>query len=108
VNEKGKVLDSAGHRDRQYNNVGAYRLHNGLNQQWDIVYADEMPSPPKRGELNTDFNLFVERPFYVVSGLPRKRYLDLIGRRMVIKTPATNRQTQLWWFDQKTKTIKNW
>jgi hypothetical protein len=108
VNEKGKVLDVAGHRDKQHNNIGAYRLHNGLNQQFDLIYADEMPDPPRRGELNTDFNLFVERPFYVKSGLPRGRYLDIIGRNMVIKTPAETRKTQLWYFDQKTKTIKNY
>ena len=73
-----------------------------------MIYVDEMPVPPKKGDLNTDFNMFVERPFYVVSGLKSERRLDIIGRNMVIKTPAVSRKTQLWWFDQKSRTIKNW
>jgi len=52
-----------------------------------LIYVDEMPVPPKKGELNTDFNMFVQRPFYVKSGLARGRYLDILGRNMVIKTP---------------------
>ena len=108
VNEKNKkVMDVAGYKDKQHNNIGVYRRHNKLNQQFDLIYVDEMPDPPRRGELNSDFNFFVERPFYVVSGLDRGRYLDILGRNMVIKTP-NGRNTQLWWFDQKTKTIKNW
>ena len=52
------------------------------------------------------FGLYVERPFYIVSALPSHRYLDLINNRnMVIKTP-NGRKTQIWWFDQKSLTIK--
>jgi len=102
------VFDVQGGKDKQQAYVGLYRKHNKINQQFDIVYVDEMPDPPRKGELNEDWNLYVERPFYVKSGLPRGRYLDIIGRNMVIKTPAETRKTQLWWFDQKTKTIKNW
>jgi hypothetical protein len=39
-----------------------------LGQEWDVVYADEYPEEPKKGELNEDFGLYVERPFYIVSG----------------------------------------
>jgi hypothetical protein len=52
-----------------------------------VVYVDEWKGEPGKGELNEDFGLFVERPFYVVSALPSGRYLDLINNRnMVIKT----------------------
>jgi hypothetical protein len=64
-----KVMDIAGANDRQHNNIGFYRLHNGMNQQWELIYADEMPDPPRRGELNDYFNMLVERPFHVVSAL---------------------------------------
>jgi hypothetical protein len=107
VNEKGKVMDVAGHRDRQHNNIGVYRKHHGLNQQFDLIYVDEWKEPPKKGELNEDFGMYVERPFMVRSDLPRGRYLDILGRNMVIKTP-NGRNTQMWWFDQRSRTIKNW
>ena len=51
--------------------------------------------------------MVIERPFFVRSDLGKGRYLDILGRNMVIKTP-NGFNTQQWWFDQKTKTIKNW
>jgi hypothetical protein len=84
-----------------------YRKHHGLNQQFDLIYVDEWKEPPKKGELNEDFGMYVERPFMVRSDLPRGRYLDILGRNMVIKTP-NGRNTQMWWFDQRSRTIKNW
>jgi hypothetical protein len=87
VNEKGKVLDVSGAQDKENRNVIAYKKHGKINQQWDIVYADEWKGEPGKGELNEDFGLYVERDFYVVSQLPDNRYLDLINnRKMVIKT----------------------
>jgi len=63
--------------------------------------------PPGKGELNVDFNLYVERPFYVISAVGENRYLDVIdGRDVNIKTP-NEYDSQKWWFDQKSKTIKN-
>jgi len=77
-----------------------------LPQQWDVIYADEYPDEPKKGELNKDFGLYVERPFYVVSALSSHRYLDLISNRnMVIKTP-NGRNTQIWYFHQASLTIR--
>jgi hypothetical protein len=88
TNEKGKVLDVSGSKDAENTYVIAYRKHGKINQQWDIIYADEYPAEPKKGELNTRFGLYVERPFYIVSQLTSNRYLDLINNRnMVIKTP---------------------
>jgi hypothetical protein len=82
------------------------RKNDKIYQQWDLIYADEYPDEPVKGELNTRFGLYVERPFYIVSQLKDHRYLDLIGNRnMVIKTP-NGRSTQTWWFDQKSLTIR--
>jgi hypothetical protein len=56
--------------------------------------------------LNEQFGLFVQRDFYIVSALSSGRYLDLINNRnAVIKTP-NGRNTQRWYFDQTSKTIK--
>jgi hypothetical protein len=57
--------------------------------------------------MNEDFGFYVERPFHIVSQLPGRRYLDIIDRRnIVIKTPNSY-DTQVWWFDQRTKTVKS-
>lgn len=31
------------------------------------MYTDEMIAEPRRGELNTAFGLYVERPFHLVT-----------------------------------------
>jgi hypothetical protein len=49
VNEKGKVLDIHSARDEQNRSVIAWKRHNGLNQQWDIVYVNEWKAEPKKG-----------------------------------------------------------
>jgi hypothetical protein len=59
-----------------------------VHQRWKVIYADEYPREPVKGELNKKFGLYVERPFYIISALKSNRYLDLINNRnMVIKTP---------------------
>lgn len=50
------------------------------------------PEPPKekepgKGELNKEYGLYVERPFYIISMCGEKRYLDVVGRNVVVKTP---------------------
>jgi hypothetical protein len=106
INEKGKAFDVTGGVDDENRNILAWRKHNGLNQQWDIVYADEYPEEPKKGEMAEDFGLYVQRPFYIVSELNSHRYLDLINNRnMVIKT-KNGRSTQVWYFDYRSWTIK--
>jgi hypothetical protein len=77
-----------------------------IAQQWEVVYADEWKGEPGKGELNEDFGLYIQRPFYIVSAMDSHKYLDLINNRnMVIKTP-NGRNTQIWWFDQQSYTIK--
>jgi hypothetical protein len=83
-----------------------HHKHGGKNQQWWIKYADKLPAEPKKGQKNKDFGLYVERPFHIVSQAGRHRYLDLISRNLVIKI-ANGRKTQLFWFDQRSKTIKS-
>jgi hypothetical protein len=65
VNERGKVMDVSSNRDVENQNIHMWNKHGGLNQQWDIIYANRWPRDPKKGELNPRFGLYVERPFYV-------------------------------------------
>jgi hypothetical protein len=80
VNEKGKVMDVQGNRDVENQNIIVWNRHNGLNQQWDIIYKDEWKGEPTKGQLNKEYVLYVERPFYIQTQMGSKRYLDLIGR----------------------------
>jgi len=61
--------------------------------------------------MNKDFGLFVDRTFFIVSGLPTGRYMDFLGRNMVIKT-QNGRRSQEFYFHQSSRTIRcrqhNW
>lgn len=79
TNEKGKVIsiqNQSGY-DNENRFVGVANQNGELYQQWDIVYADSFKGWPKKGELNKDYGLIVERPFYIVSELPNHNYLDM-------------------------------
>jgi membrane carboxypeptidase/penicillin-binding protein PbpC len=57
--------------------------------------------------MNEDFGMYVERDFYIVSEMPEHRYLEVLNNRIpfVIKT-LNGRKQQIWYFDQKSLTIK--
>jgi hypothetical protein len=107
VNERGKVFDVHGGQDLENRNIIAWNRHKGLNQQWDVIYADQWPAEPKAGELNKDFGFRVDRTFYIVSEMKAHRYLDMLdNRRIGIKTRA-NRKSQQWYFHQPSETVRN-
>jgi hypothetical protein len=88
TNEHGKVLDIQGGVDAEQRNVIVWNKHGKINQQFDVVYADEWKGEPGKGEFNERFGLYVERDFYIVTEMASHRYLDLINNRnFVIKTP---------------------
>lgn len=66
-NTNGKVIDVKGNKDSENQNVHMWRRHGGLNQQWRITYADSLPADPTKGQLATQFGLYVERNFHIVS-----------------------------------------
>jgi len=71
----------------------------------------EPPKPPPKepgpGELNEEYGLIIEKPFYIISAIGENRYVDVVDERnVVIKTP-NEYDSQKWYFDQKSKTIKN-
>ena len=106
VNEHGKVFDVSGGQDRENQNIIVWNKHNGLNQRWNIVYADQDKEEPKDGEFLPDFGVYAGRHFYVQTRLESGRYIDIVGNAILIKTP-NGFDTQKWYFDLKTKTIKS-
>jgi hypothetical protein len=65
-----------------------------------------MPDPPKKGDFAKDWGMVIEEPFHVISNLPAGRYLDIVGRNMVIKT-RNGFPSLEWYFDYKSRTIKS-
>ena len=96
-------------RDVENQNIVMSRRSGKTHQLWDIIYVDEFKGEPKKGELNEDFGFYVERPFHIVSMLPRRRYLQRVdpasSQEIVIKQPNSYK-SQVWWFDQRSLTIK--
>jgi membrane carboxypeptidase/penicillin-binding protein PbpC len=106
TNERSKVLDVQSGKDAENQNIIVWRRHGGLNQQWDVIYSNKWKRDPKKGELNKDFGLYVDRTFLLKSKLKSGRYIDLIGRDLVIKT-TNGRNTQQWYFHQQSLTIRS-
>jgi membrane carboxypeptidase/penicillin-binding protein PbpC len=106
MNERGKVMDVHGNRDEENRDIIVWNKHGRTNQQWDRIYIERFPKEPTKGQFNKDFGMYVERDFFIVSALRSKRYLDLVGRNLVLKT-RNNRRTQRWYFHQKTLSIRS-
>jgi hypothetical protein len=67
INEHGKAMDVSGNVDSENRNIIAWKKHGKVNQQWDLIYADEYPAEPVKGELNKEFGFYVQRDFHIVS-----------------------------------------
>jgi len=106
VNEKGKVLDVHSALDVENRQVIVWNRHNGLNQQWDIVYVDEQKPEPTKGQMSPKWGFIVGRPFYIVSELKSNRHLtNLYGHQDSIIKYANGNKNQQFMFDQKTRTL---
>jgi hypothetical protein len=110
TNEKGKVMWVQGDIDAEQRYIYTQNRKNHVSQQWDIIYADQWKRDPRKGELNKRFGLYVERDFHVISRMGKHRYLDLLPNRNFYLKTRNGRNTQKFWFHQKTLTIKsrNW
>jgi hypothetical protein len=101
-----KVLDVAGGRDAEGQNVQVWNRHKGANQRWRIVYVDSSEDQVKG--LNKDFGFFINRPFYIVSRMPMRRVVDVEGNyRLSIRRLVKDKKSQLFVFDGETKTVKS-
>jgi len=110
INDHGKALNIDGNIDAENRNINIHNKHGKINQQWDLVYVDQYPDEPTKGQLNKNFGFFVDRDFHIVSELRSHRYLEVFngnnGQQPSIKT-ANGNKGQLWWFDQVSKTVKS-
>jgi len=107
TNERGTILMVKPERDRENNYIGHDKKNGNMFQQFDVIYADELPAEPKKGDMMPGWGFKIGVPFHIVSNLGEGRYLDLVGNSPVIKT-RNGFPSQGWWFDQRTRTIKSW
>lgn len=107
TNERGTILMVKPERDRENNYIGHDKKNDNMFQQFDVIYADELPAEPKKGDMMPGWGFKIGVPFHIVSNLGEGRYLDLVGNQAVIKT-RNGFPSQGWWFDHKTRTIKSW
>ena len=107
TNERGKVMHVQGEKDTENVYIYAGKRKNHIAYQWDVIYADQWKRDPRKGELNKRFGFYVERDFHIISRLGRGRYLDLLPNRYFYIKTRNGRKTQIFWFDQKTLTIKS-
>jgi hypothetical protein len=80
------------------------RLEN--HQNWDLIYVKDWKGEPTTGEWNRDFGMIVNKDFHIISTLGRGRYIDYLGRNLVIKT-QNGRASQKWYFHQPSRTIRS-
>ena len=100
-------MDINGNVDAEQRNIEIYPKHGKINQQWDLVYADEWKGEPGPGEMNEDFGLRVMKTFYIVSKLPSGRYLDIIDHKKFALKTRNSLISQKWYFEQASLTIKS-
>jgi hypothetical protein len=81
TNDHGKVAWVHADMDQESRHIYIANRKNHVSQQWDIIYADQWKRDPIKGELNPRFGMYVERPFFIISQLPSRKYLDIIGGR---------------------------
>lgn len=107
TNEKGQVVAVQGKSDTENRQVIKENKSKTEedHQQWNIVYVDESPNVPNKG-YDKEWGMKISEPFHIVTQMTSNRYIDLISNRLVIKTP-NGKDTQKWYFDFKTKTIKS-
>jgi hypothetical protein len=55
------------------------RKSNLMGQKWKIVYVRDWKTY-KKGSYHPEYGLFIERPFYVLTALSSRRYLDMLSR----------------------------
>ena len=97
INERGLVLDVAGAKDRDGQNVIVWKKHGKLNQQWKIEYVD----------ADTIQNgLIPDKPFKILSKMPGGRAITRSKNNGTIRDARKGDNNQIFVFDSQTGSIQ--
>jgi hypothetical protein len=61
------VLDVAGGKDEEANNVQVWKKNGSKAQSWKLEYVSDAKKNIQSEGLNKEYGLHVNRPFYIVS-----------------------------------------
>jgi hypothetical protein len=99
-------MDVSNNQDRENQNVIMFKSRKTVNQEWDIIYVDQLQPEPKEGDWNPQFGMYIGKEFSITTKMSSGRYVDLVGDQLVIKS-RTASKTQKWIFDWKSRTVLN-
>jgi len=107
VSRDQRILAVDGSKDEEARKVIVAKNTNGINQKWNVIYVDKAGKDNTKG-LNKEFGFHINRPFYFRSQTPMKRVIRCHGGGwMHLNRWAKGRKDQLFWFDEKTKTVRS-
>jgi hypothetical protein len=99
-------MDVSNGVDAENRDIYMTKFHGRTSQQWDLIYVKDWKGEPTTGEWNRDYGFIVNKDFYIISTLGRGRYIDYLGRNLVIKT-QNGRTSQKWYFHQPSRTVRS-
>jgi hypothetical protein len=98
------VIDS---KDEEGAEVGITKKTFTINQKWKVIYVQDALAAKTSG-MYTPMGLHLGRPFVIRSRMPMQRVLDVDnGTNVYIKTHDRTLESQVWFLDAASKTIKN-
>jgi hypothetical protein len=108
VNERGLVLEVQGNNCQEGQNVIAWKKHNGKNQRWIIKYGENDGSDIQRKGRDGYYGLVIGEPFYAFSKANTKFTMEVLGgRNLGLRKFERNKQSQQFYLDAGSKTIKS-
>jgi hypothetical protein len=111
ISEKGRIAEAQGpikDADQQSRNIYMTdKKDDEDNKQWDLIYVKDVKPELKNGEFNPDFGLKINTDFHIVSQMGRGRFIDIISSYTMVLKMDNGRNSQRFFFDNKTKTIKS-
>jgi len=102
-------LEVQGNKCQEGQPVVAWKKHNGKNQRWIIRYNENDGTDIQRKGKDSYFGLQINEPFYAFSkGENKKWTMEVVGgRNLALKRFERNKETQQFYLDPVTKTIKS-
>jgi hypothetical protein len=86
----------------------AWKKHNGKNQRWVIKYGENNGSDQQTKGKDSYYGLEINEPFYAFSKSDNKKVIEVIsGRNLSLKAFERAKQSQQFYLDANTKTIKS-
>jgi hypothetical protein len=80
---------------------------NKLTQKWRVIYIDTIKPDTLKGELNKKYGLKVNTDFYLQTALSSGRFMTYMDKNNELLLKVRNGSNrQIYFFDQKSKTIR--